>query len=1170
MNSNDANWFITGLTLALLVSTITRAEDQPALTNELRTPGAPPYTAWSASKPEDEAKLTTPLLRIPKLDRPPVIDGKIDPEEWKGATAVTAFPNYNLDMSLPQSLQPVWYVAYDDNYFYLAFHYPVYPKGSLRAVCKTKPEAEEQVAGKDILFEDHTEIEICNIGRDKAVSGYFFKFMTNPWDVVSDQKVRWSVGLPGYEYESGAVAKSVFTADAWDQEIAIPIKALDVKKIQDGDSWVMQLVSAQDAGGNYYTWVPATWLQFHRFPEILFDSKAVAVQFTGVGDWMNGNPDYTFKTFNPQKQDVTINLGVKMVASDGRVLLDRNDSVALKPGESREEHVKASGLVLGDKAARVYFDITDAATGAIYYRNDTSLWNAQSEDVKSYIKNLDVARKPVAPKLDFAYMPSFNRLDVSTDVGILGIDPKLPKAARYLSASFGKPGGELTGRNSMPFRADGTAELTFEFPQLPEGDYDINMEIQDADGKALVSKQGAFEQKVFPFQSYKGGLEETVVKPYTPIRTADQTFETVGNQIKLTDAGLVSGIRNKLVPAAAGQDILAAPMRLVATQDGKAVNLGAAQNGFAWTDSGLPTKATGSAESRLAGLTFKVTGDAEYTGQYLVNMDIVPNGKASLDRLELEIPINDPVDTCYVYSPRDSMLLYDKTHPWTGNPKEGELWNNLSDRATATRPYIMYVGNGERGLYWYTDSYEGFWLDRNQPHIFIEKRKGATVLRVAFINKPVVIDHPRHLRFAVIAVPCKPLPADARAMQWNSARMHIGITGWWGTVGCFTIPNNDQEWQDWIAGKPFTFNGHPAPGDFPLTPTPPRDATGRWLLEKGHEYACYRNDMIGYLQPEEKVFAGEWSGVSDLPISPDGSLLGYKDEQGNSIWPDPEQRTVEGRDTGLQSFYDFEAYHFYLMARNTGDGGYWWDWAGLTEGNSLEKGEMYLNDEGQPEPRSNLFLVRAFYHRIARIVQDLGIPDANNVYAPGVVFQMPWLTRICAIESLYLESDLDDMFDAWGVDRYRMQIGKYSGIPVQLCMNIPINFKDHRARTVLAMAFLHDNGVFAMDGDMAGMDIIRRAGLLDESAEWIPYWRSQKTAWAGQPGLLITAYRTSSPKGLTLVVVNPGPADVTTDITVPGGGKALDAETGAVISASGDKISNLTVKRHDFRLLTLE
>ncbi|SPE60251.1 hypothetical protein SBV1_400007 [Verrucomicrobia bacterium] len=563
----------------------------------------------------------------------------------------------------------------------------------------------------------------------------------------------------------------------------------------------------------------------------------------------------------------------------------------------------------------------------------------------------------------------------------------------------------------------------------------------------------------------------------------------------------------------------------------------------------------------------KVAGEGEYTGQYLVNLEIVPEGKTSLDRLELEIPVSDPVDTCYSYSSRDSMLLYKKDHPWTGQPQEGELWNNLSDRTS--RPYILYLGNGERGLYWYTDSYEGFWLDPNQPHVFIEKRKNATVLRIAFLNRTVVLDHPRHIRFAVFAVPCKPLPPDARAMQWNNDRMHIGITGWWGTIGCFTLPMDDQQWQDWIAAKPFDFKGKPAPGDFPLTPVPPRDDTGRWLVQKGHEYASYCNDMIGYLQPELKVFAGEWVGVSDPPVSPDGSLLGYKDQHGNSIWPEPEQRTVFGMDPGVQSFYDFKAYHFYLQAKNAFAGGHWWDWAGLTEGNSLERGEMYLNDEGQREPRSNLFLVRAFYHRLARVVQELDLPDANNVYAPGVVFQVPWLTRLCAIESLYLESDLDDMFDAWGVDRYRMQIGKYSGIPVQNCMNIPINFKDHRARTVLALALLHDNGVFGLEGGNPCTDLLRKVGALDESATWIPYWRSQAVASASQPGLLITAYRMDSPKRLSLVVVNPGPSDVQADITVPGCDKATDLETDTAFSFAGGRIANLTVKRHDFRLVIL-
>lgn len=81
---------------------------------------------------------------------------------------------------------------------------------------------------------------------------------------------------------------------------------------------------------------------------------------------------------------------------------------------------------------------------------------------------------------------------------------------------------------------------------------------------------------------------------------------------------------------------------------------------------------------------------------------------------------------------------------------------------------------------------------------------------------------------------------------------------------------------------------------------------------------------------------------------------------------------------------------------------------------------------------------------------------------------------------------------------------------------------------------------------------------------------SQETASASEPGLLITAYRMNSPKRLALVIVNPGPSDVQTVVTLPGGGRAVDAETGAVVSAGGDRISNLAVKRHDFRLLTLQ
>jgi hypothetical protein len=1122
--------------------------------------------ATNASAKAPEAKTAT--LRIPKLLKPPVLDGTINPAEWQGATAVTGFCNLNGEMSLPQFLQPIWYLAYDDHNLYLAFRYPIYPSGTLRAATKTKAKAElEQGA----LWDDHTEIEICNTARDKAVSGYFYKFITNPWDVVSDQKVRWSVGQLGFEYDTGTVVKSTFDDHYWNQEIAIPLKDLGTQSIEDGARWIIQLVSAQDSGGNYWTWVPATWLAFHKFPEVVFDSQAAAVQFTGVGDWMKGNPDFTFKLFNPQKKDINLHLAVKVVGPDNKVLLDQNTPVTLKAGQADEQHIKASGLALGpNKSNQVFLSVTDDA-GAIYYENNITLWNDQSVDVQRYTQNLTVARKPIQPKLQFAYMPSYRKLIASSDIGILGIDPKFSKQAKYLMASFGNKEGEVLGKNTVPFLPDGTASSTFSFPPLPDGTYNIQMEIQDADGHALLSKKDTFEQKEFPFQNYKGGLEETVIKPYTPVQVQAQAFDTVGNHVDLTKYGLPSAIHSKLISKQALPDILAGPVTLVATQNGQATRLDAAEKDFAWQPATVPTQVNGTAESQLDGLTLKVNGQADYTGQYLVNLDIVPNGKVNLDRLELEIPVSDPADTCYAYSPRDSVVLYKKSHPWTGNPKEGELWNNFTERAT--NPYIMYVGDGERGLYWYTDSYEGFWLDRNKPHIFIEKRKNSTVLRIALFNKPVTLDHARHLRFALMAVPTKPLPADAREMQWSGARMHIGGASWWGTIGCFVFPQSDEEWQNWIAGKPFMYNGKPYPGQCALLPTPPMDANGRWLLKKGHEYGSYRAaDISGYLEPELKVFAGEWIGVTNPVPVPDASLLGYQDAKKNPVWPLPEQRAYFGKDACVPSFYDYEAYYFYLMAKNTGAGGYWWDWGSMVEGHSPEKGTMYRNDEGRYEPRTNIFMVRDFYERIARIVQDLGIPDTNNCYAPGAVYQMPWLTRINAWESLYLESDLDDMFDAWGVDRYRMQIGKYSGIPVQNVMNINVDFTNPRSRTVIALALLHDNGVCGADGNRAGMAMLRKAGILDESATWIPYWRSEKTAAATQPGLLITAYAFDKGKRLTLVVVNPGPTDITTDINAPAapGGKAIDAESDAVVSDGGKQIRNVTVKRHDFRLLIME
>lgn len=59
----------------------------------------------------------------------PVIDGKINEEEWRYAYAVTAFRGGSIvnKYAYSESLRMIWYLGYDDKNLYLAMN-AVFPK----------------------------------------------------------------------------------------------------------------------------------------------------------------------------------------------------------------------------------------------------------------------------------------------------------------------------------------------------------------------------------------------------------------------------------------------------------------------------------------------------------------------------------------------------------------------------------------------------------------------------------------------------------------------------------------------------------------------------------------------------------------------------------------------------------------------------------------------------------------------------------------------------------------------------------------------------------------------------------------------------------------------------------------------------------------------------------
>ncbi|MCM8768176.1 MAG: DUF6067 family protein [Candidatus Omnitrophica bacterium] len=1137
-------------------------------------------SSFASSQKKQSEEIGFPILRLPQISPKPVIDGFINQDEWKGAAAVTGFVNYGFPPTpLPQFLQPVWYLAYDQEYVYLAHRYPVFPPGTLRARAKTKEKAEAQFFQDSILMDDHTEIQIVTVGRKNAIQSHFYKFATNPWDMVSDQKVQYSIGQMGQEYESRTVAQSRFQDTFWEQEIAIPLKDLNVSKIADGQTWVLQLVSAQDPGYNFYSWAyDAHWLHNDQHPEVILDSQAMAFQFLSLGDWMKGNPEFKFQAFNPGKVLRRLVIKVAITDPNGRLIFAEEKQVRVNPLEVKTEVISGKKLTLVPRATvsgitrdnLVSITVTEPETGKLYYQAKLPVIPEDSPVLQNYIKNLQAGRKPVAPDLSFAYMPSYHLLKAEADVGILGLDREISERAAYFRTSFGKEGGKLIGLNTGPFDQSGLASLTFRFPPLDEGNYWINLEILDYQGRPFLTKKDTFQRVFFPFENNKLGLNNRIIRPYQSLQTTDKGLLFTSGECELTEIGLPKQFTNRLVPTS--QNILSGPVRLFLEQAGRRIEVKG--QGISWTKK-TPEKVELIASSQVGNMNFQVKGEAEYDGQYFITLTMEPHGRISMEKLTLEIPVNNPVDV--IRPGTVSSSYFNNANPYS-QVKNGLLWSNVLAGET---PHIIFLGNGERGLYWYTESFQGWFLRYDKPFVEIEKQHARTVLRLSLVNDFFILSQKRSLSFAFLMVPVKPLPTDSRARQWDNERSHVGAGSWWGTIGAFVFPQKPEEWFYFVRGIPFEYQGRPVLAGFDTIPPAEAGSNGQRFWRKEKEYGAYRAaDLIGYLQPEFKVFSGEWVDKTNPPIQPTSELLKRLDKQGQPIWPEPEQRSIYLKDCLTRSFIDFEVYYFYQMAKNTGVGGYWWDWHSYREGRSLLKGTAFLADDGSLRPKNSIFLVREMYKRIATICDELGIANTNNVYAPGPVYQVPWIERINSSEAMYLETAADDMFTAHGLDKYRALIGKYSGLPVTIVMNIPINLHDHRARSVIALSLLHDNGIFGIwKPEQPGTitRILKDFGYFSPETEWIPYWRSKSLVEMSKPEILTTVYRRKEgeKERYLSVLVNPQTTELTTNLALKvktiSPAKVTDLETGQPLfwkkGKNGLEIENIQVPSHEFRLV---
>ena len=201
------------------------AQSGAAATDKAATPAASPAAspakspASSSRSKSDSAAATRAIIppekaqpvRIPRFDKPPVIDGKLDEEVWKQGAVFKDFLQTNPGDNIAPSKPTEMMMGYDSRTLYLAFH------------CYDEPDkVRASVAKRDEIFSDDNVrvfLDTFNDQRRAYVLGW------NPLGVQQDGIMTEGSGTD-FSVDIVMESKGLITSDGWTLEVAIPFKSL--------------------------------------------------------------------------------------------------------------------------------------------------------------------------------------------------------------------------------------------------------------------------------------------------------------------------------------------------------------------------------------------------------------------------------------------------------------------------------------------------------------------------------------------------------------------------------------------------------------------------------------------------------------------------------------------------------------------------------------------------------------------------------------------------------------------------------------------------------------------------------------------------------------------------------------------------------------------------------
>lgn len=581
--------------------------DEVKIWNGVRTAEAI-AAAYAADRAAMQGALEKPLLRIPKTDAAPTIDGKLDEAAWRDAAAA---PIRQKNDGYPDARENRALVTWGEEAIYIGFK--SHPNDA-------DPVAKHKEHDGKVFMDDCFELYLWPKG--KADEDTYFQFIVNAAAATLESRAV----VP--EWDGEYDVKTHRGDDGWSVELAIPYKTLETAAPAPGDTWLAVF------GRSHYREAPyreltTSWADFmQRYVEakgeLVFDGKGRGAQLTLGPDLSSGRLALRCRNVGPSPVTCTVKCAAKGVDPLTR-------TVTVEPDDTGAIDASLSGF----KNALLTVAIVEPKSGTMVQR-----WGS-----RLYVKD----------PIEVAYIPYVRKGRVDIEANFGNIDDARAKAIGQKGATLRVeargPGGIRAEKNYAVTSLKDIYPLPIDWA---DGDYTFDFTLT-VPGHDPITAQGTLTKPPTPFLGTDAGVTDKVIWPWTEMRYGGKPegrwIEVWGRRYVL-HGPFATGIGNQ------GRELLRGPVTLTMTtaagtapfEARREVNSSTRPNGYEAEYRGGFGQITG-----LEAVTVKHR--LEYDGYNFFELTLDPEEIKEIRHLVLEIPLRADVAK-YIRTP--------KRQPWNG------------------------------------------------------------------------------------------------------------------------------------------------------------------------------------------------------------------------------------------------------------------------------------------------------------------------------------------------------------------------------------------------------------------------------------------------------------------------------------------------------------------------